>query len=107
MMAKRRKRGDDYFTCPNCGAKVPVGAKFCRKCGASDDSGWGEDDFSQSEEWVAGYGPDDDFDYDEFVRREFPEQSPVDAKYRRRRWTTAVLVAIVIAAFLAFVLFRG
>jgi hypothetical protein len=106
-MAKRREKAGENFICPNCGAEVPVGAKSCRECGASDDSGWGEDDFSQDEGWIAGYGPDQDFDYDEFVRREFPGQSPVDSKYRRKRWAMAVLVAIVAAAFLVSVLFWG
>ena len=105
-MARRRGKDDDYFLCPNCGAEVPVGAKFCRECGASDDSGWGEEE-SQDEGSGSGYGPDDEFDYDEFVRREFPEQSPVDSNYRLKRWAMAVLVALVAAAFLASVLFWG
>jgi hypothetical protein len=105
-MARRRGKAGEYFNCPCCGAEVPVGAKFCRECGASDESGWGEDE-SQDEESSTGYRPDDDFDYDEFVSREFPNQSPFGSKQRVKRWAMAVLVAIVAAAFLASVLLWG
>lgn len=29
--------------CPVCGAEVPVGAKACPGCGASDSDGWSEE----------------------------------------------------------------
>ena len=38
----------------------------CPECGADEDSGWSEDAYAQS----LGI-PEDDFDYDEFVEREF------------------------------------
>ncbi len=105
-MAKRRGKADEYFNCPNCGAGVPVGAKFCRECGASDDSGWGQDDDSWADDLTTGYGPEGDFDYEGFVAREFPDQSPLRSQQRMKRWAMAVLVAIVAAAFLASVLSR-
>jgi hypothetical protein len=105
-MAKRRGKGGEFFICPCCGAEVPVGAKFCRECGASDESGW-RDEASEDDQASPGYGPDDDFDYEEFVRREFPDQSPPDSKERLKRWALAVLVAIVAIAFLASVLVWG
>jgi hypothetical protein len=100
-MAKRSKKLDDFFTCPSCGAKVRVGAKFCRECGASDESGWGEDDSFDDDGTPAGYADDDDFDYDDFVRREFPDRSPARSKGWAKRLAMGVVVAIVIAAFLA------
>jgi len=105
-MAKRRGKAGDYFHCPNCGAEVPAGAKFCRQCGASDDSGWSDDDASWDDEVASGYGPEEDFDYDEFVARDFPDQARPGSKQRVKRWAMAVLVTIVVAAFLASVLSR-
>ncbi|HUA38016.1 MAG TPA: zinc ribbon domain-containing protein [Candidatus Sulfopaludibacter sp.] len=56
--------------CPNCGAEVPPGAKACPECGADEKTGWSEQ---------ARYDhldlPDDDFDHDEFVKREFGPES--------------------------------
>lgn len=45
---------------------IAESAVFCRSCGASEESGWGE-----TEEGWSDSG-DDEFDYDEFVRDEFP-----------------------------------
>jgi len=32
-----------YFTCPNCGADVPVKALACPECGSDDETGWSEE----------------------------------------------------------------
>jgi hypothetical protein len=61
------KRKQTPEICPVCGERVPPNAAACPACGACHNSGWKED---------AGIHdgldlPDDDFDYDEFVRREF------------------------------------
>ncbi len=53
-------------TCPNCGADVPRNAKACPECGACDETGWKED------AQVGDLGlPEESFDYNEFVKREF------------------------------------
>ena len=44
---------DNTFPCPHCGEDVPDSARVCRACGASDESGWNQDDFDID-------GPDDD-----------------------------------------------
>jgi hypothetical protein len=31
-----------YFTCPNCGADVPIKARACPECGSDDETGWSE-----------------------------------------------------------------
>lgn len=38
--AKKRKPARELFTCPNCGADVPVGAAACKECGSDADTGW-------------------------------------------------------------------
>jgi uncharacterized membrane protein YvbJ len=52
--------------CPNCGAEVPPDAKACPECGSDEQTGW-------SDEAEASHLnlPDQEFDYDEFVEREF------------------------------------
>jgi hypothetical protein len=90
-MAKRRHKADDFFTCPNCGADVPSSAHFCRECGASHDSGWNDDAYPTDEDMPGGYGGDD-FDYDEFIRREFPDQADPKSRFSGKQ----ILIAIVI-----------
>lgn len=91
-MARTRANRDDWFTCPCCGARVPAGADSCRECGASDESGWDPDDLDGDEE--------DEFDYDDFLRREFPEHAPPNPQRSRRQRWLLVCVAIIIAALL-------
>ena len=53
-------------TCPNCGAEVPRNAKACPECGSDEQTGWSE------ETHVDGLDlPEEKFDYDNFVEREF------------------------------------
>jgi len=55
--------------CPNCGEAVPEDSAACPECGADDETGWSDDTTAQ------GLGiPDDEFDYNDFVDREFGEE---------------------------------
>jgi hypothetical protein len=99
----RKRHSDDYFPCPHCGARVRAGARFCRECGASDESGWGEDQWSHDAD---GYAEDEDFDYDEYLRREFPEHAPPrSAKAQSKRLLTILVVALVCLALLLWAMF--
>ncbi|MFV1966894.1 MAG: zinc ribbon domain-containing protein [Pirellulaceae bacterium] len=92
---------DDTFPCPHCGAEVRAGASFCRACGASDDSGWNEED-SWSDD-ASGTGCSeavDDFDYDEYIRREFPEHASFAATRRLKQMFVALVVILLCAALL-------
>jgi hypothetical protein len=53
-------------SCSNCGAEVPANAKACPACGADEQTGWAEHAHAESLSL-----PDEEFDYDEFVQREF------------------------------------
>lgn len=78
----------DGFDCPCCGAEVVAGASFCRECGASDDAGWNADE-------EEGFGTDDDFDYDEYIEREFSVVGPLSREAKLKRiFTVIVLVCI-------------
>jgi hypothetical protein len=57
--------------CPNCGAEVPQNARACPECGSDHETGWSEE--ARSNELDL---PEDKFDYDEFVKREFEDEKP-------------------------------
>ena len=81
--------------CPNCGAEVPPKARACPECGADEQTGWSERAATQR----LGL-PDDQFDYDEFVKEEFG-----GGKRRARPpvgwfwWVVAVALLIVTAMY--------
>ena len=106
-MSKAKPVRDDYFVCPCCGAELPASATFCRHCGASDECGWGEDHQGEELDLPAGYGEEDDadFDYDEFVAREFPAQAAERTQGSKRRFQTVVIVLICISLFASAVLY--
>ena len=80
-------------TCPNCGAEVPRNAKACPACGADEQTGWSEE---------ARYDgldlPDESFDYNEFVAREFGEgkASPVPRGIHWLWWVAAVALLVTL-----------
>jgi len=75
--------------CPNCGASVPRNSKACPECGSDEETGWSEAAANSS---VAL--PDEEFDYDDFVKKEFGSTSPVPRGIRWYWWVVAVLVLV-------------
>lgn len=76
--------------CPNCGADVPPRAKACPGCGSDGSTGWSD------ETHVGGLDlPDEDFDYDEFVEREFGKKKPVPHGISWFWWVVAIVLLIV------------
>ena len=80
-------------TCPNCGADVPRNARACPECGADERSGWSEDAYAER----LGL-PDDNFNYDEFVKEEF-----VAAKKVRPRGVSWMWWLVAIGLLLAMI----
>jgi len=76
-----------------CGEDVLPVALACPECGADHRSGWQKD----TEAYDALDLPDEDFDYEEFVKQEFGS-SPRRPAIKRVWWITAILL---IAAFIA------
>lgn len=72
---------------------------MCRECGASDEYGWGDDPADGE-----FYEAEDDFDYDEFVAREFPEHAGQPEFDPRKMWIGLVILAIVISLLIGSVL---
>jgi hypothetical protein len=84
-------------TCPNCGAEVPARAKACPACGADEETGWSEKAQAQQ----LGL-PDDEFDYNEFVKEEFGSQNKI--RPRGISWFWWVAAVILLLALLAWLL---
>lgn len=82
------------FECPHCGEPVAANAKVCRACGASDACGWNDEHPGEQ-----NYNDEDGFDYDEFVRREFPQHVNPEASVRHT-WISAVIVLLVLSLIL-------
>ena len=78
--------------CPVCGEDVPRTALACPECGADHASGWRED----AETYDAVDLPDEDFNYEEFVKQEFgsSRRSAIKTVW----WITAILVVAVFVA---------
>jgi hypothetical protein len=85
--------------CPVCGADVPADAKACPECGADEETGWSDRARAQQ----LGL-PDDEFDYDEFVREEFGERdgkiAPTGIKWKW--WFVALFLLMLVLPFLYF-----
>jgi len=82
--------------CPNCGATVPRNAKACPECGSDEQTGWSEEAESAGVDL-----PDDSFDYDDFVKKEFGAKGPVPHGIKWYWWVIAV---VLVASFLLFCL---
>lgn len=81
--------------CPVCGEDVPHGASACPECGADELSGWRED-----ADATGGLGlPDEGFDYEEFVRKEFGKGVKPEG-IGWAWWAAAVAALLAFAAML-------
>jgi hypothetical protein len=83
-----------------CGAEVPSAAHACPECGADDTTGWNED--------RAVYNgldlPDDAFDYDEYLNKEFGDAEEHGEKTNKLLiWL--VLIGLALAVFVFSIAF--
>lgn len=91
-------RTDDWYLCPGCGAEVKVGSEGCEHCAGLDEDSLDFENYTEEADpgfadIPAGHsGEDDEFDYEEFVGREF-EGKP-------RYTLNPAWVAIALALFL-------
>lgn len=86
--------------CPHCGSHVPPRSPSCPACGSDHETGWSDSATSQR----LGI-PDEDFDYDEFVRTEFnPDSRPPQLRPRGISWFWWS-VAILLLALLGLLWF--
>ena len=79
-------------TCPNCGADVPSNAKACPECGSDDQTGWSEEAHASGLDL-----PEEEFDYGDYVKREFGRKSLVPHGIH---WFWWVIAFLLLGAFL-------
>ena len=99
----RRNSDDDWYACPHCGAELATTATFCRECGSSSDSGWSDetvDDYVEEGFGGDAYFEDDEFDYDEYVQREFPDATDTPINVSVGKLLIGVIVALTCLALL-------
>ena len=98
MVDRRKEKQKSPAICPVCGEDVPGGALACPECGADHNSGWREDAESYD-----GVDLPEEFDYDEFTRKEFGG-SPRPVGISTIWWVTAIVLAAL--TILYFVVHR-
>ena len=86
MGLERKRKLETPAICPVCGEDVPRGALACPECGADHKSGWRED-----AERYDGIDLPEEFDYEEFARKEFGS-SAKPAGISAVWWVTAIVV---------------
>ena len=97
MASGKRTKLEVPEICPVCGEDVPRRALACPECGADHNSGWRE----HAQNYDGVDLPEEGFDYDDFVRREFGS-SPKPAGIPTIWWITALLLIVVSIALYFF-----
>src|ERR1700692_1056393 len=90
MTSRKRTPLEAPDICPVCGEDVPRGALACPECGADHNSGWRED----ADTYDGVDLPDQDFNYDEFIREEFGP-APNPAQVKTIWWIAAIVLTVL------------
>ena len=80
--------------CPNCGATLADDAVACPECGSCEETGWS--DRARYDSIGVDYDSSD-FNYDEFIDREFGSNQ---SSWDRRRVVMAVIAIGLVFVFL-------
>lgn len=80
------------YVCPHCGAELPRNAKACPECGSDKETGWSDSAVTDN----LGL-PDEEFNYDEFVKEEFGARQ---VKPRGIHWLWWLVALLLIGYFL-------
>ncbi len=84
---KRNRKPILTFDCPHCGKPVRENASACPHCGSDDETGWSLD----NDEYV-----EDEFDYDDFIHKEFPKESERSgARFGKKELWTIIVIALL------------
>ena len=90
MAGKKPTKLEAPDVCPVCGEDVPPGSLACPECGADYNSGWRKD----ADAYDAVDLPDQDFNYDDFIRNEFG-QTPKPAGIKMVWWIAAIVLTVL------------
>ncbi len=91
----KRKR-PSTFQCPHCGGTVRSTAVACPHCGSDEETGWAEEDAAEYEE--------DDFDYDDYIQREFPQHSEQPEWSWKKSWVKIVALLLLLTMLFSLLL---
>jgi hypothetical protein len=84
--------------CPNCGAIVAdERAAACPECGADENTGWNDQATSQRLDL-----PDDEFDYDDYLEKEFGTSKSNPLKVEGVSWATWIVAIVVLLLLLGY-----
>ena len=86
------------MNCPNCGAEVSPSAKACPECGSDENTGWSEEAKSSGLDL-----PDENFDYGDFIAREFGKEKKLTPRGIHWFWW---LIALALAVLLIWMWVR-
>ncbi|MBD2060003.1 zinc ribbon domain-containing protein [Oculatella sp. FACHB-28] len=75
-----------YFTCPNCGADVPLKARACPECGSDKETGWSE---------AASY------------MHLLPDRGDEDKNSQSKTWQRGLIAIVAIFLLVAFLSAQG
>ena len=81
--------------CPNCGADVPRNAKTCPECGSCESTGWSEEAQVDSLDL-----PDESFDYEDYVQREFGPKRRLPRGISPIWWVITIGVVLALLGFI-------
>ncbi len=77
--------------CPNCGADLPRKAKVCPEYGSDEKTGWSDD------AQVGGLDlPDEEFNYDSFVEKEFGGEKAKPRNISALWWIVGILLVVAL-----------
>lgn len=83
--------------CPNCGATVPDHAKACPECGSCEETGWSDKAYADN----LGI-PDDEFDYENFIKEEFGGES--DQLNQKTKLRNMIISGVLLAGLIWWIL---
>ena len=95
-MAYLNSRPRTPEVCPVCGEDVPPRALACPECGADHNSGWRVDALDADGVDL----PAEDFDYDEFVKKEFGNGGGSPG-IKPLWWITAIILFLAMGLWIA------
>jgi|SRR5205807_7984104 len=98
MAGKKPTKLEAPDVCPVCGEDVPPGSLACPECGADYNSGWRKD----ADAYDAVDLPDQDFNYDDFIRNEFG-QTPKPAGIKMVWWIAAIVLTVLFVVIYFYV----
>lgn len=92
------------FTCPACGEDVHPNSNSCPNCGTKPEGGW-----ASGGEIIDGNLdldlPDEDFDYEEFIAREFDAGGrPRESTLLPKIW---LITALALLGAILFLIIKG